>query len=60
MKIVFPYLSTLEGTSLTDLLGLLVGVYLDEETWQKSKVFFVINPIEDVILRCIELPKVNY
>jgi hypothetical protein len=60
MKIVFPYLSTLEGTSLTDLLGFLAGVYLDEETWQKSKAFFVINPIEDVILRCIELPKVNY
>ena len=60
MKIVLPYLSTLEGTSLTDLLGLLVGVYLDEETWQTSKAFFVINPIEDVILRCMELPKVNY
>jgi hypothetical protein len=60
MKIIFPYLSTLEGTSLTDLLGLLVDVYLDEETWQKSKAFFVINPIEDVILRCIELPKANY
>jgi hypothetical protein len=60
MKIVLPYLSTLEGTSLSDLLGLLVDVYLDEETWQKSKAFFVINPIEDVILRCMELPKVNY